>query len=73
MHLMPVAGIALRALVPVLGVAIAYGVSLALAPLDPGVLLAPALGAAIVLALSAWELRRLGKGIEVRLARGGKP
>ena len=73
MHLLPVAGFALRAFIPVVGVGIAFGVSLALAPLEPTSLMAPALGAAIVLALSAWELRRLGKGIEVRLAIAGSP
>ncbi len=72
-HLMPVAGAALVTLVPVVGVAIAFGVSLALAPLDAATLIAPALGAAIVLALSALELRRLGRGIEVRLAVAGSP
>jgi exopolysaccharide biosynthesis polyprenyl glycosylphosphotransferase len=73
MHLMPIAGFALLASIPVVGVGIAFGLSLALAPLEPSSLIAPALGAAIVLALSAWELRQLGKGIEVRLAIAGSP
>ncbi len=68
MHLTPIAGFAIRALIPITGGLLAYLVSLALSPLDPLGVGVAALAGLFVTAVVAYGARRQSRSLVARVA-----
>ena len=72
-QLLPAAGFAARALVPVVGLAIAALVAAAFHPIPAADLIPAALGSLLVLALGAWIATRFEARTEIRIGVAGPP